>query len=97
MFCVATLGPGFTSRERSHSEIRVGASQGCPGPLGVDSRPGRDQSWGEGSQSDCTCRPLPDWEEGRAAERSCRKRKEGRGTQKDLLGVVQAEIPQQAS
>lgn len=51
---------------------------------------------GEGSQSNYTCRPLPGWEEGRAVERSCRKRK-GRGTQKDLLGGVQTEIPQQAS
>lgn len=85
--------PGRGATQRSG----WGPPRGAQGPWVWTPGQAGTSPGGEGSQSDCTCRPLPDWEEGRAAERSCRKRKEGRGTQKDLLGVVQAEIPQQAS
>lgn len=55
MFCVATLGPGFTSRGEEPLADQGGGLPGAPRAPGVDSSLGRDPSSGEESQVDCTC------------------------------------------
>lgn len=69
--------PGRGATQRPEWGPPRGA-QGRPGPLGVDSRPGRDQSSGEGIQSDCTCKPLPGWGLGEVLKGAAgRERREG--------------------
>lgn len=105
MFCVGTLGPGFTSKGKEPLRVQGAGLLGVPGALGVDSAQAETQSSGRGSELDCTCRPLPGWGRERRGNESCpRKGKKlfspcqaGRAMQKDLLVGMQAEIPREAS
>lgn len=97
-------GPDSHLRERSHSETRVGASQGRPGPVGVDSSPGRDGVVRGEKRAGLHLQAPPRLGQDTGVERSCRKGKEpsspcqeGReGLPEGAAGWLQAEIPGEA-
>lgn len=72
MFCVATLGPGSTSEGEEPLRDQCGGLPGAPGPLGVDSGPGRDGASEEAAELACTYGPLWAWRWTRGAKRTCR-------------------------
>ena len=97
MFCVATLGPGFTSQGEEPLRDQNGGLPGAPRAPGCGLQAMQGPVLRGGKPVRLHLQAPPRLGLGRGAERSRRKRKEGRGTQKDPLVGVQAEIPQEAS